>query len=263
MRIPYRSVSSRTRAASPGTSGKPPERTRSARTPASPSSATTPAIPAAGTAMTARSTGAGHVPDRPVAAEALELVGGGIERVHRSGESDGPEAAEHRPPDRVLVPAGTHDDDAPRPEDRGQTRRRGRAVPVLAGRPVPVTGFEDHLQAEPGPLPLPLHRHPEVVEHAQHRAVLRQHVGLEPADAQPQRPDRELLQQQRRDALVPCRGVDDRGHLREVAPGGQQLDRADQPAAHPGPRVSAPVAGSSVRSMYAARSAGCTVAKRR
>ena len=87
-----------------------------------------------GTQMTARSTGSGHLADRPVAAHAGDRLAAAVDRVGGAGEVRREDVAEQLAADRAAPRRRADDRDRRRREERPQRRGDGDVVALVDAR---------------------------------------------------------------------------------------------------------------------------------
>ena len=158
----------------------------------------------------------GDLLDRLVAANAGDRLAVAVHGVGGAREVPGEDVAEELAADRAASLGGADDGDAPRLEE-GSERRDDRLV--VAGLDVLAVrlGRRDReLHLELAALELARQLEPGRLEHAQHGAVIRQHVGDEALDPDLGGSRRQLLEQPRPDPAALVLVGDGEGRLGEL-----------------------------------------------
>ncbi len=166
---------------------------------------------------------AGDVRDRRVGLHAGDGAGLRVDRVGDPGEVGVEDVAEELPADRAASRRSADHGDRSRGEEGCERRRDGDVVALVDGGSVGLRRLDCEANLGRAALEPPRDREPRVREDAQHRAVVRHHLGDELGDPGVRGRFGELLEQARADS-APLQLVRDR----ERDLGGRRVAQPDE-----------------------------------
>lgn len=146
--------------------------------------------------------------ERGVGGEALHLPGGAVHGVHGAGEPALEDVAQHHGADGLGVAGGPDDGHGLRGHELGDAAGLGAVLAGLDHGAPAGGGVDGELDGHDAVLEAPGDLEAGLLEHGEHLAVLRQHLGGEPPDAVLAGGDRQVLHEDGAQAAA-LRGVGD------------------------------------------------------